>query len=71
MQDPGGLTAGELPDAPPIWVESERDLKHEIEKLVVALDEKQDWTKRIEVTTLTLTCLDGSVDNTLAGIDLS
>lgn len=50
VQDPGGLNAGELPDAPPIWVESERDLKHEIEKLVVALDEKQDWTKRIEVT---------------------
>lgn len=49
MQDAGGLNAGELPDAAPIWVDSERDLKHEIEKLVVALDEKQEWTKRIEV----------------------
>lgn len=49
-QDSGGLTAaGELPEAPPIWVESARDLKSEIEKLVVALDEKQEWTKRIEV----------------------
>ena len=38
-------------------MESERDLKHEIERLAVALDEKQDWTKRIEVTQLTLTCL--------------
>lgn len=54
LQDPGGLSAGELPDAPPIWVESERDLKHEVERLVVALDEKQDWTKRIEVTQLAM-----------------
>ena len=50
FQDSGGLTsAGELPEAPPIWVESGRELKAEIEKLVVALDEKQEWTKRIEV----------------------
>lgn len=49
MQDPGGLSAGELPDAAPIWVDSERELRQEIDKLVPALDEKQDWTKRIEV----------------------
>ena len=50
FKDSGGLsTAGELVDAPPIWIESERELKKEIEKLVPALDEKQDWTKRIEV----------------------
>ena len=49
-QDSGGLTsAGELPEAQPIWVDSARYLKSEIEKLVVALDEKQEWTKRIEV----------------------
>ena len=49
-QDSGGFTAaGELPEAAPIWVESVRDLKPEFEKLVVALDEKQEWTKRIEV----------------------
>ncbi len=41
--------AGELPEALPIWVESGRELKAEIERLVVALDEKQEWTKRIEV----------------------
>ena len=57
LQDPGGLNAGELPDAVPIWVESERDLKQEIERLVVALDEKQDWTKRIEVAQSVLPCL--------------
>ena len=50
-QDSGGLTAaGELPEAAPIWVESVRDLKPELEKLVGALDEKQEWTKRIEVS---------------------
>jgi len=50
FQGSGGLTAaGELPEASPIWVESGRELKAEIEKLVVALDEKQEWTKRIEV----------------------
>lgn len=50
LQDSGGLTAaGELPEAPPIWVDSARELKAEIEKLVLALDEKQEWTKRIEV----------------------
>ncbi|DBB01644.1 hypothetical protein WJX77_005003 [Trebouxia sp. C0004] len=49
FKDSGGLTAaGELPEAPPIWVESGRELKAEIEKLVVALDEKQEWTKRVE-----------------------
>ena len=53
-QDPGGLSAaGELPPAMPIWVESERELKGEVDKLVRALDEKQDWTKRIEVLLLT------------------
>ena len=66
LQDPGGLNAGELPDAAPIWVESERDLKHEIERLVAALDEKQDWTKRIEVTQLARPCLGvGSVASLL------
>ncbi len=30
-------------------MESGREFKAEIEKLVVALDEKQEWTKRIEV----------------------
>lgn len=50
LQDSGGLTAaGELPEAPPIWVESARDLKAEIDTLVMALDEKQEWTKRIDV----------------------
>lgn len=50
FQDSGGLTAaGELSEALPIWVESGREFKAEIEKLVVALDEKQEWTKRIEV----------------------
>ena len=50
-QDPGGLSAaGELPPAMPIWVDSERELRAEIDKLVKALDEKQEWTKRIEVT---------------------
>ncbi|KAL0035610.1 hypothetical protein WJX79_002530 [Trebouxia sp. C0005] len=49
FKDSGGLTAaGELPEAPPIWVDSARELKAEIEKLVLALDEKQEWTKRIE-----------------------
>jgi len=58
FQDSGGLTAaGELPEAPPIWVDSGRELKAEIEKLVVALDEKQEWTKRIEV----MLCLDTAV----------
>ena len=52
-QDPGGLSAaGELPPATPIWVESERELRGEVDKLVKALDEKQDWTKRIEVLLL-------------------
>lgn len=41
--------AGELPEATAIWVDSERDLRAEVDKLVRALDEKQEWTKRIEV----------------------
>lgn len=35
----------------PIRADSERELKAEIQKIVKALDEKQDWTKRIEVLT--------------------
>ena len=38
-------------------MDSGRELKAEIEKLVVALDEKQEWTKRIEV----MLCLDTAV----------
>ena len=50
QQDSGGLTAaGELPQATAIWVDSERELRAEVEKLILALDTKQDWTKRIEV----------------------
>ena len=35
-----------------MWVDSERELKGEVYRLVKALDEKQEWTKRIEVIQL-------------------
>ncbi|KAK9807883.1 hypothetical protein WJX72_012183 [[Myrmecia] bisecta] len=49
FKDSGGMTAdGELPAVTPILVDSERELKQEIQKLITAMDVKVDWTKRIE-----------------------
>ena len=45
-------SGGELPPAAATPVESERDLRHHLEALVPQLDEKLDWTKRIEVSEL-------------------
>lgn len=49
MQDSGGYTAsGEVPEAAPINVNGERQLRSEVDGLIRQLNVDEEWTRRIE-----------------------
>ncbi len=48
-QDSGGYTAsGEVPQAPPVQVAGERQLRAEVDGLIRHLNADVEWTRRIE-----------------------
>jgi hypothetical protein len=48
-QDSGGFTkSGEVPEAEPISISSERELRAEVDNLIKNLHADVDWTKRIQ-----------------------
>ena len=50
LQDSGGYTkSGELPAAEHVYVNSERELRHELDSILKELSPTAEWTARIQV----------------------
>lgn len=65
MQDGGGITnTGDLAEAPTLLVNSERELRAEVESIQAALAPAVDWQKRINAVMR----LEGLVKGGAAGI---